>query len=117
MDDAVDREKLEKRLRLRRRELEKTREAQAGDAAPRELDQSRVGRLSRMDAMQQQAMGRAAARLAEAELQRIHAALNRMASGEYGCCIFCDEPIAPKRLQFDPSLLTCIDCAQKAEDD
>lgn len=103
-------------MRRRRRELEEARQAQARDGAPKELDQARVGRLSRMDAMQQQAMGRAAARLAEVELQRIHTALNRIATEEYGYCILCDEPIAPKRLQFDPSLLTCIECAQKAEE-
>jgi len=116
MRDDIDREKLEKRLRRRRQELEEAREAQTRDGAPRELDQGRVGRLSRMDAMQQQAMGRAAARLAEVEIQRIITALNRIASGEYGYCILCDEAIAPKRLEFDPSLLTCIDCAQKAEE-
>ncbi len=116
MRDDIDRVELEKHLRRRLQELEEARKAQARDGAPKELDQARVGRLSRMDAMQQQAMGQAAARLAGAELQRIHAALNRIASGEYGYCILCDEQIASKRLQFDPSLLTCIDCAQKAEE-
>ncbi|HKJ64618.1 MAG TPA: TraR/DksA C4-type zinc finger protein [Desulfopila sp.] len=116
MRDDIDRENLKRRLHRRRQELEEAREAQAKEGTPKELDQARVGRLSRMDAMQQQAMGQAAARLAEVELQRIHGALNRIASGEYGYCILCDESIAPKRLQFDPSLLTCIDCAQKAEE-
>ncbi|MDT8274424.1 MAG: TraR/DksA C4-type zinc finger protein, partial [Desulfomonilia bacterium] len=83
--------------------------------APVELDQARVGRLSRMDAMQQQAMAQAAARLSENERQRIEAALKRIETGEYGYCVVCDEEIAEGRLHFDPSVLTCISCARKAE--
>jgi DnaK suppressor protein len=83
--------------------------------APVELDQARVGRLSRMDAMQQQAMSQAAASLAEMERQRIQSALGRLQSGEYGYCVLCDEEIAEGRLQFDPSVPTCISCARKAE--
>jgi DnaK suppressor protein len=83
--------------------------------APVELDQARVGRLSRMDAMQQQAMSQAAASLAEIECQRIQSALGRLESGEYGYCVLCGEEIAEGRLQFDPSVPTCISCARKAE--
>jgi DnaK suppressor protein len=82
---------------------------------PVELDQMRVGRLSRMDAMQQQAMTQAATRLSNQERHRIEAALKRIVSGEYGYCIVCDEEIAVGRLRFDPSVLTCIDCARKTE--
>jgi DnaK suppressor protein len=82
---------------------------------PLELDQSRVGRLSRMDAMQQQAMTQAAARLTALEEQRIRTALKRMADGEYGYCVNCDEEISEGRLRVDPSVLTCIDCARAAD--
>lgn len=80
------------------------------------LDQTRVGRLSRMDALQQQAMSQAAARLTAMEQRRIETALERIASGDYGYCMHCDEEIALGRLQVDPSALTCIACAQAAED-
>ena len=83
--------------------------------SPLELDQARVGRLSRMDAMQQQAMTRAVARLTAIEEQRIRTALKYMASGEYGYCMDCGEEIAERRLRVDPSLLTCITCARAAE--
>jgi DnaK suppressor protein len=83
--------------------------------APIELDQARVGRLSRMDAMQQQAMSQAAANLAELERQRIQTALSRIRSGEYGYCVLCGEEIAEGRLRFDPSVPTCISCAREAE--
>jgi len=69
-----------------------------------------------MDAMQQQAMSKASDRLMDVERQRIITALKRIESEEYGYCILCDEDIAIKRLEFDPSLLTCIVCAQKAEE-
>lgn len=65
-----------------------------------------MGRLSRMDTMQQQAMTRAAARLAAIEEQRIRTALMRMAAGDYGYCMRCDEEIAEGRLRMDPSVLT-----------
>jgi DnaK suppressor protein len=51
---------------------------------PVELDQARVGRLSRMDAMQQQAISQAAARLADLEHQRIQSALSRLAARSEG---------------------------------
>ena len=85
------------------------------EAAPLELDQGRVGRLSRMDAMQQQEMSRAASRRIEVERQRIEAALDRLRSDEYGYCIICGDDIAAGRLRFDPSVPTCITCAQEAE--
>ena len=80
-----------------------------------ELDQARVGRLSRMDALQQQAMARAAARRTELELQRLRVALERLRAGEYGCCAKCEEEIARGRLEADPATLLCIECARAAE--
>ena len=77
-----------------------------------ELDQSRVGRLSRMDAMQQQAMAQATNQRRGEELRRIAAALRRIENDEFGNCLNCDEEIAPGRLDFDPSIATCIDCAE-----
>lgn len=80
-----------------------------------ELDQSRVGRLSRMDAMQQQAMAQAGQRQAELLLKKIHAALKRCEDGSFGDCFDCGEPIPPKRLESDPSALRCVRCAEGAE--
>ena len=84
-------------------------------AAVVELDQSKVGRLSRMDAMQAQAMAKASGRRREAMLRNIEAALKRIDDGEYGRCRACDEPINPKRLEFDPTALRCIECESKRE--
>lgn len=85
------------------------------DRAPVELDQQSVGRLSRMDAMQVQAMAKAQQRQREIDLRRIAGALSRMADGDFGFCETCDEQIAPKRLEIDPAASTCINCASKQE--
>lgn len=77
-----------------------------------ELDQQSVGRLSRMDALQQQEMAQAEARRRTSDLARIEIALSRMAEGEYGWCAECGEPIALRRLEIDPAAALCIDCAK-----
>jgi len=80
-----------------------------------ELDQARVGRLSRMDAMQGQAMAIETDRRRQIELQRIAAALERLGNEEYGYCLSCEELISGKRLTVDPTATLCINCASVAE--
>jgi DnaK suppressor protein len=76
------------------------------------LDQQSVGRLSRMDALQGQAMARATQARREAQRRRIAAAFRRMEEGEYGYCTQCGEAISPKRLESDPAVPHCIACAR-----
>lgn len=76
-----------------------------------ELQQDSVGRLSRMDALQQQAMAQATERRRAGEAVRIKAALARIDEGEWGYCLSCGEEIAKARLRHDPSIPTCIKCA------
>ena len=104
----------EKLLQLRA-ELLAAAEAGKEAAAVVELDQTKVGRLSRMDAMQAQAMAQASEQRREQTLRRIEAALKRIDDDEYGYCLQCDEAINPKRLEFDPTVTLCIECANKAE--
>ena len=80
-----------------------------------ELDQTSVGRLSRMDALQGQAMSQERARRRQRELQRIAAALRRLEDGEYGDCQDCGEPIDVRRLDMDPAATLCIRCATARE--
>ena len=80
-----------------------------------ELDQARVGRLSRMDALQGQAMSVASKQRRALQLKKIDAALQRLEAGESGLCLTCDEPINERRLQVDPTATLCIDCAAEAE--
>ena len=115
MRDDMDLKYFKKCLEERLQVITAEQERQKIETAPVELDPARVGRLSRMDAMQQQAMTQAAARLTDLERQRIQSALGRMESGDYGYCVICDEEIAEGRLRFDPSVLACISCAKEAE--
>ncbi len=78
---------------------------------PVELDQTTQGRLSRMDALQVQAMASATARRRKVERQRIIAALARWENGEYGYCAVCGENVPKARLEHDPSVPTCVACA------
>ncbi|ERL52338.1 TraR/DksA family transcriptional regulator [Halomonas huangheensis] len=75
------------------------------------LDQQSVGRLSRMDALQGQAMAKAEEERRQVTIRRIDAALARLETGEFGECIECGEWIAVKRLEWDPTVLKCIECA------
>ena len=76
------------------------------------LDQQSVGRLSRMDAMQQQAMNQATEQKRRADLMRIEAAERRLRDGEYGYCEECGEEIAQGRLEIDPMAERCVNCAR-----
>lgn len=80
-----------------------------------ELDQSRVGRLSRMDALQAQAMSQASGRRRQLMLRKITAALLRLDNGDYGYCLSCEEAIVPKRLAIDPTATLCVACAERGE--
>ena len=79
---------------------------------PVQLDQTSVGRLSRMDAIQFQAMALEMERRRKIELQHIKAALERINEDDFGECQICGEYIKTKRLEIDPSIAVCIDCAK-----
>jgi DnaK suppressor protein len=77
-----------------------------------ELDQQAIGRLSRMDALQNQAMAQAQARRRQGERLRILAALRRIEEDDYGYCTDCGEAIEPARLSADPAIPRCLDCTR-----
>ena len=111
----VDMQSVKDKLLELREKLEKVAVTSDESAAIVELDQSRVGRLSRMDAMQAQAMAQASGQRRKKMLRDISAALKRIDEGDYGICENCDEPINPKRLEVDPTARLCIDCASASE--
>ena len=81
------------------------------DRRPVELDQQSVGRLSRMDAMQQQAMAAAQETRRASRHTALEAALRRLDGPEFGFCEDCGDFIGWKRLDLDPTLRRCIGCA------
>ena len=113
MGDHIDVSLFRQLLLQRRDELQAVAETGHEASATVELDQSKVGRLSRMDALQAQAMSQETERRRELELAQITAALRRIDSGDYGYCTECDEPIAEARLRFNPSASLCIHCAER----
>ena len=80
---------------------------------PIELDQARMGRLSRIDAMQAQQMTLEADRRRQHHLLKIEGALNRIESNEYGYCFICGEEIDIRRLSVDPTNTRCMECVEK----
>ncbi len=108
---AIDAEALRARLEARLLELESEGASVAEDRKPVELDQQSVGRLSRMDSMQVQAMAQATEQRRNLEARRIRAAIARIDEGEYGLCVTCGEAISEGRLEADPMAAACIGCA------
>lgn len=106
MDEAL-RAKLLEELH----ELTTASEATSDDRKPVALDQQSVGRLSRMDALQGQAMATASQQRRRHRIVALETALRRMDDGDYGYCIECGEPIASRRLMIDPAAAKCIRCA------
>lgn len=78
-----------------------------------ELDQTTIGRVSRMDALQGQAMAKESQQRRTIQLQRIEASLQRIDQGTFGLCLRCGEDIHLKRLAFDPTAPLCIACASQ----
>ena len=75
-----------------------------------ELDQQSIGRLSRMDALQRQAMAKAMSVRKQNEKRLLEETLYRINQGDYGICIDCSEAIELRRLKLKPSVLKCLDC-------
>jgi len=108
---AIDIKMAEQRLSAKRQELEELSELSQEARDTVELDQQAVGRLSRMDAMQQQAMAEAQERIRQLDLQRIELAERRLREGDYGYCAECDEEIPDGRPTIDPMAERCVRCA------
>lgn len=84
-------------------------------AATVELDQSAVGRLSRIDAIQQQKMAQAQQHRNRLRLQQIAVALGTFAEDEYGWCRKCGESIDFRRLKARPESPACVPCMREIE--
>jgi len=108
-------DRFRKLLHQQRKEILEVLESGKSAAGTVKLDQTSVGRLSRMDALQSQAMLQEATRRREQLLQDIDESLSKIESGDYGTCEQCGEEIAEKRLLFNPTVLYCIGCSSKLE--
>ena len=98
------------RLLALEKEIQTTLEGSKETSGVVELDTA-IGRLSRMDAMQNQQMALELRRRQEQQLQRIANALKRMDQNRYGLCGRCKQPIAEERLEISPDVVMCVKCA------
>ena len=96
----------------RKAELEDLSRQTADNRKPVTLDQQSIGRVSRIDSLQVQAMDLAQQQARRKQIVRIDAALERLDIGDYGYCVTCDEEISAKRLELDPATPLCIQCAR-----
>lgn len=80
---------------------------------PIALDQARVGRLSRIDAMQEQQMSLETSRRRQQHLVQVDGALNRIQTDDFGSCYVCGEQIDERRLFLEPTTTRCLPCTGK----
>jgi DnaK suppressor protein len=70
-----------------------------------------LGRLSRMEAMQDQQLVMEMRRRKKRQLVEIKLAISRLEMGNYGTCVFCGKEISPERLEVAPEVQTCMSCS------
>ena len=70
-----------------------------------------IGRVSRMDAINNKSVNEAALRQAEKQRQGLNRALQRLDDDRFGLCTRCGTPIPTGRLLLMPGALTCVRCA------
>lgn len=111
MREDLDPDDIRRRLEAERESLREIDASSAEARQPVELDQAAVGRLSRMDAMQVQAMAKSVGVRRQRRAQQIEAALRRLDEDDYGYCAVCGEEIPLKRLELDLTVGRCVGCA------
>lgn len=107
-----DREDLRQVVLLRLSTLDDATHATSANRATVELDQQSVGRLSRMDALQGQAMAQAQEGRRRQEAVALTRLLARIDDDEFGYCEDCGDAIALPRLRINPIVTQCIECAR-----
>ena len=95
--------KSKKKLLVKIEELKELTQPIAPDCA--------IGRVSRMDAINNKSVNEAALRTAEDKLKKINIALERINDDDFGICIRCGKPIPIQRLVIMPESSMCVRCA------
>lgn len=111
----MNREKYRSLINLQLADLALQEKAVMESTATVELDQSRVGRLSRMDALQSQAMQKDSLHRIKEKIEQLNIASKHVDNEDFGFCNECGEQIAEARLELNPAVILCIVCAGNAE--
>tara|TARA_B100001013_G_scaffold317438_1_gene225271 strand:+ start:4013 stop:4375 length:363 start_codon:yes stop_codon:yes gene_type:complete len=106
---------IRKRLLQLEKNLSQQMEINRDAASIVALDQTSVGRISRMEAIQQQSIALSTRRKTCLRLKRVQAALRALADNGYGFCEQCNELIAFERLLARPEANLCISCQNHAD--
>lgn len=116
VDDLTEAQcaELRETLESLRAELRGLLDRSRDGARPVKLDEP-IGRLTRMDAIQQQSMTAASRRAYDIRLQQVEQALRAMDQGRYGLCRRCDDPIGHPRLSARPESPYCLDCQEEID--
>ncbi len=72
-----------------------------------------IGRLSRMEALNDRAVSEASLNVAQTKLSRLETALGKVNQPDFGICVSCDHPIPPGRFVLMPEATRCVPCAEK----
>lgn len=70
-----------------------------------------IGRISRMDAINNKSVMEASLRQAEEKLKNLNRVLSNIGSKEFGICMKCKQPIPIGRILIRPESLYCVNCA------
>ena len=72
-----------------------------------------IGRLSRMEALNDRAVSEASLNAARHKLSRLETALGKVDQPDFGICVGCDNPIPPARILLMPEATRCVPCAER----
>ncbi len=117
MTNELTSEQIEERRRalvLLEAELRELLQATKEGTQVVELDEP-IGRLTRMDAIQQQHMSAANRRSVDLRLRQVLQALELIERDEYGLCRRCEDPIGIRRLEARPESPYCLDCQDEID--
>jgi DnaK suppressor protein len=115
MSESADVEARRQALEKLLGELTELVDATAEAVKPVDLGEP-IGRISRVDAMQQQGMAAENRRAAQLRRRQVEAALERIEAGEYGECLGCGEQIEAGRLGAKPEAAFCLECQTRREE-
>ncbi|KAA3635175.1 MAG: TraR/DksA family transcriptional regulator [Bacteroidetes bacterium] len=83
------------------------------DATKPITPENSIGRVSRMDAINNKSVSEVALRSARKKLSNLKIALHNIDNPTFGICSNCKRPIAPARLMFMPQSTRCVRCADR----
>jgi DnaK suppressor protein len=106
----LEEEKIKQLLQEEIRKTEKVVEEYREMSEPVAPDDA-IGRISRMDAINNKSVTEASLRQAEKKLKSLHRVLSLVGTSEFGICLKCRQAIPAARILYRPESLYCVDCA------